>query len=67
MYWVDHLLIMPQTGYTTICVTFMVDGNEDMTIISDFSEFGGLQDVKYQLLVKRYMYGVLIQRHHTCL
>ena len=37
MYWVDHLLIMPQTGYTSICVTFMVDGNEDMTIVSDFS------------------------------
>ena len=35
IYWVDDIILMPRTGYTAICLTFKVDGNEDMTIISD--------------------------------
>ena len=43
-YWVDDVMLLPPTGYTAICVTFMIDGNQDMTIVSDFSDVGGLQD-----------------------
>ena len=37
-------MLLSKTGYTTICVTFMVDCIEDMTSISDFREVGGLED-----------------------
>ena len=43
-YWVDDVLLYPPNCCTAICVTFMVGGNEDMTIISDFSETNGLQN-----------------------
>ncbi len=43
-YWVDDVILLPPTGYTAICVTFMIDGNQDMTIISDFSEFLHVED-----------------------
>lgn len=37
VYWIDNLSLIPRFGYTAICVTFMVNGEEDMAIISNFS------------------------------